>query len=217
MTFITRLRESRSLPISASSGGSSSISPDRPAAPPPALDGPPIDAVAAAMIPALRPTSERTAIRSRPTCLRPSGRRSRRNRWRSCARRRRSGASRSAQACRRRRAAPRSEAPSRRRRPPASRRRFPCRNRPARPCPRRRWCKLSGGLRLDRVMFDVNFALTGPILARIDAVSSVSECISIDSQPGMHWPRTSGSLSAAQTRSRSAGIRNSPVMSIAVS
>jgi hypothetical protein len=60
----------------------------------------------------------------------------------------------------------------------------------------------------------LNGALTGPTLTTTRAVNSVSESFSISSQPGIAARSTCASLSAAHTRDRGAGIRNSPPISI---
>ena len=60
----------------------------------------------------------------------------------------------------------------------------------------------------------VKRAFTGPTSAITLAVKSVSDSFTISSQPGMHWARISGSLSASQTFSRGAAMRYSPVMSM---
>src|SRR5690349_7797868 len=67
---------------------------------------------------------------------------------------------------------------------------------------------------LDRVTLPVKVALTGPTLAWTVAVISVSDTFSSDWQPGMVALRIAGSLSAAQTFSRGAGIRYSPDISM---
>src|SRR6185437_2699845 len=66
----------------------------------------------------------------------------------------------------------------------------------------------------DRVTLPLNAALTGPIRRRTLAVISVSESFSSDSQPGMQAFSTSASFSAANTFSRGASIRYSPLISI---
>ena len=60
-------------------------------------------------------------------------------------------------------------------------------------------------------MLPVNRALTGPTLVVTFAVQSVGVLQTISSQPGMHWRRISGLLIAAQTVSRGASMRYSPV------
>src|SRR6185312_15346355 len=66
----------------------------------------------------------------------------------------------------------------------------------------------------DRVTLPLNAALTGPMRSRTFAVISVSESLSSDSQPGMQAFSTSASFSAANTFSRGASIRYSPLISI---
>src|SRR5690349_11228670 len=68
----------------------------------------------------------------------------------------------------------------------------------------------------DRVTLPLNAALTGPMRSRTLAVISVSESFSSDSQPGMQAFSTSASFSAANTFSRGASIRYSPLISISL-
>ncbi len=67
---------------------------------------------------------------------------------------------------------------------------------------------------VDNVTLPLKVAFTGPTLATTLAVNSVSETFSMVWQPGIACFRISGSLSPCQTRSRGAGMRNSPVISI---
>ena len=69
---------------------------------------------------------------------------------------------------------------------------------------------------LDRVTLPLNLARRGPTLALTTAVISVSEVLSTDSQPAMQARSTSGSLSASHTFCWGAGMRYSPVRSMAV-
>jgi len=55
----------------------------------------------------------------------------------------------------------------------------------------------SGGLIGSSVTLPPNFAFTGPIFKTTFASSSVSECLTNSSQPGMHSFKISGSLSPA--------------------
>ena len=58
-------------------------------------------------------------------------------------------------------------------------------------------------------------AFTGPMRVRTIAANSLSERFSRRSTPGMQASSAAGSFSASQTRARGAGMRYSPLSSIA--
>src|SRR4029077_16789033 len=74
-----------------------------------------------------------------------------------------------------------------------------------------------GGLRSESTSFPLNFAFTGPTDATMTTRYSVSDTLSIDSQPAMHAFRTSGSFSPRQTSACGTGISCSPVISMGLS